>query len=1040
MATVTWDYGFSLDPAAFTADPDPLDFVVYQEASADISYEYPAGTTPDSPYWFGVRKRVGNSVSGWTKALYTKLALPAVPTLSSPAAATYTDDTTPTFDWTEPTPSVISNSGTLTFTGGFGGNAGMNSGLYQSFTPAANGRVRKITVNLGAQVGNGLGSDAEWTIHEDNAGDLGALVTSGTFTPTPSALNTITIDAFHSLTNGAVYWLGLRMVTPNLDGANNLLIWEGTDNSYAGGQMKARLGEAALIDLWGTTYDGRFSVELLTTTDVQVDTWDFQLTSAADTGFATPILNVTGITASTYTPAAQPDGNYLWRVRAVNASGASAWTTARSLHLQQLTAAIGLLTPIVDRAVDQYRLGIGSTNKASFTWTADALADTYDFQFSPNADMSAPIINATGIVTTNYAPVWSPNPPTVGDYYWRVRGVNETGNGAWSSIRKVVVKPHAWEMLAAYTGYRVAWWAKDADSLLWRATNPYVSEGRDIALNGNMSSSTGWSVGANWSIAGGVATHTPGSTAAIGNNVTTAGKAYKITYDLVVNAGTITITGGSGGARSATGSYTDYVIATGTSIVHTPNSAFDGTLDNVVIKQVNIRASTDYPSATGRLNIVSNGQFEFDYGAVGTNWAIVGGVLVHTPGSAVVVTLTGTPVIGKSYDIIFDVIGRTTGSITPLIGSTGAGSAVTANGTNITQTIVAAGSSVIRFDPSSVFDGSIDNVRVVPTDSLLVFNGDGSTTTGWTAQNSATLSSTGGRLRVTCTGVASAGASQANVILGRRYRLTAKAYGDGSANPIIVNSASLFTGTASASQQNVDVVFIAASTSVILRANTSTNTQFCEFDDISIVEINPLDMSISGAVQSSGKPDALGAYALTFDVVNDVAFIGGSELNSIISWAQEWQIAVFDPDLATLTDGLNNYLHRLIVTATLNEIRVLQAGASNLFQSNYYGNSATPEIVSDGGHSLSVPEMMDIAYDTALAGGTLQMGFNGLPVNSSTGFSELVGNLAGNGLTVGASSVGGANPFGGDYYMLALVNAYPTDAQRLELAQVMEVD
>lgn len=119
--------------------------------------------------------------------------------------------------------------------------------------------------------------------------------------------------------------------------------------------------------------------------------------------------------------------------------------------------------------------------------------------------------------------------------------------------------------------------------------------GSELVLNGDFSATTNWTLGASWSIGSGVATSTPtGSLSNITQAISlTANRLYAVTFTVTRVTGTITprFTGGTtvaGTAVSTSGTYTQYLLSvTGnTTLEFQANTAFDGTLDNVSVKDV----------------------------------------------------------------------------------------------------------------------------------------------------------------------------------------------------------------------------------------------------------------------------------------------------------------------------------------------------------------------------------------------------------------------------------------------------------------------
>lgn len=117
----------------------------------------------------------------------------------------------------------------------------------------------------------------------------------------------------------------------------------------------------------------------------------------------------------------------------------------------------------------------------------------------------------------------------------------------------------------------------------------YVFAGPDLVTTGDFSSSTGWVLGINWTIAAGIATHATGSTDTLSQlGLVIPGCEHVLTYDvLTTTAGSITpsLGGNSGTAQTADGTFVEFIIAGNTrDLVFTPTTDFDGDLDNVVLR------------------------------------------------------------------------------------------------------------------------------------------------------------------------------------------------------------------------------------------------------------------------------------------------------------------------------------------------------------------------------------------------------------------------------------------------------------------------
>lgn len=113
-----------------------------------------------------------------------------------------------------------------------------------------------------------------------------------------------------------------------------------------------------------------------------------------------------------------------------------------------------------------------------------------------------------------------------------------------------------------------------------------------LVTNGDFSAgNTGWTVGANWSTAGAVATHSPGSTAALSQAITLkSGFYYTVSFTVTATASTVSLThtsltGALGAVGAGNYSYVGLASATSVTLTFTPNTLFNGTVDDVSVVQ-----------------------------------------------------------------------------------------------------------------------------------------------------------------------------------------------------------------------------------------------------------------------------------------------------------------------------------------------------------------------------------------------------------------------------------------------------------------------
>ena len=141
--------------------------------------------------------------------------------------------------------------------------------------------------------------------------------------------------------------------------------------------------------------------------------------------------------------------------------------------------------------------------------------------------------------------------------------------------------------------------------------------GAELVTNGDFSQgSTGWTPGAGWSIAGGVAIGAAANTNLIQSNVapSPAGKTYRVTLTIVTRTtGSIfPQIGGSVVTLSAAGTYTFYLTPTlSDPTFYIPGNNFTGTITNISIRQIPgnhaiaFNDTTARPELSARVNLVT---------------------------------------------------------------------------------------------------------------------------------------------------------------------------------------------------------------------------------------------------------------------------------------------------------------------------------------------------------------------------------------------------------------------------------------------------
>lgn len=151
--------------------------------------------------------------------------------------------------------------------------------------------------------------------------------------------------------------------------------------------------------------------------------YDLQVSTSAS--FNSLVGEANGVTQTTRQLGPfDPDETYYWRVRAFNASGNGPWSGARSFAtLPALTSSIVLTSPS-DGAVDQ-------PLEIALQWEPHPDAESYQVQVSTTANFNTLVANTTEVTATSQQIGALAQEQT---YYWRVRGANAAGNGAWSDV------------------------------------------------------------------------------------------------------------------------------------------------------------------------------------------------------------------------------------------------------------------------------------------------------------------------------------------------------------------------------------------------------------------------------------------------------------------------------------------------------------------------------------------------------------------------------------------------------------------------------
>lgn len=151
-------------------------------------------------------------------------------------------------------------------------------------------------------------------------------------------------------------------------------------------------------------------------------TYDLQISRTSD--FKNVLANESGLTTTSYTTSGlSAKETYFWRVQSVNQTGASGWSAPWSFTVVVAApASVNLLLP-AKNAKNQL------ITSASLKWESVTDAESYAIQVSENSSFTTPDVDVKDITTNTYT---LSKLKAATEYFWRVKGTNAGGEGAWS--------------------------------------------------------------------------------------------------------------------------------------------------------------------------------------------------------------------------------------------------------------------------------------------------------------------------------------------------------------------------------------------------------------------------------------------------------------------------------------------------------------------------------------------------------------------------------------------------------------------------------
>jgi hypothetical protein len=587
-----------------------------------------------------------------------------------------------------------------------------------------------------------------------------------------------------------------------------------------------------------------------------------------------------------------------------------------------------------------------------------------------------------------------------------------------------------------------------------RVLNPNITPSRNIIINGTFDADTNWTKGTGWTIANGVA-HSDGTglSAQLNQGIPIVrGKAYQVTFTIsnYVSSSVFVVVGATsnGTARSANGTYTQTLIAgTDANLYFISSTNFVGDIDNVTITQVNTPSSGSTPT-----QLLTDGNME----TAGTAaWTSAGGDATLSKqstnphgGSQLLRVARLSGAVQRAVQnilqagVVYRVTGyaRSDGTALPQVGDetftparfTGTTSTswqpfditfvLTGSSRLSLGTTLASGTNYVEFDDVTV----TPDTSIRPGELLQDADMEAAGTGVWSTGNIASISKQstsphGGSqvLRVQVGGANGSPITYQPLLTGKTYRVTGYARSDGTATPKVDDGGGnvKWSGTTSTNWQAFDVTFVQSSTLVasgILfhTQGTPSSSDYTEWDDLSVTEVDPLvGKPVNGVTLGSASGGHL-TNAYTFDGTNDFVNTYSTDLNStfnpdegtMVAWAKVSGAGVWSDasirSINTLLSDANDY------------VQINKTGGANTLSFEYKAGGTSKLITSSSlGGSTS---WFQVVITWSKSADQVKAYINGSQVGSTlTGLGTYVGNLTSTGQTIGANGTTGFEPWSG---------------------------
>jgi hypothetical protein len=218
-------------------------------------------------------------------------------------------------------------------------------------------------------------------------------------------------------------------------------------------------------------------LDLSWTTVSAARSYHVQISDRSD--FSNMVVDKSDVSTNTYRATGLKGATtYHWRVAGVDNQDRSTFSHPRAFTtVTDAPAAIELISP-QDKAVHVPRV-------SAYSWSPRSTATSYQLQIALDGDFSKVVLNDSALVETKQTLT---QPLAYGtSYFWRVRGRNAGGNGAWSAVRgftTIVASPGSVSLVKPVDGSQdvslspVLAWAAQPSALMYQLQ---VAEDRSMS-------------------------------------------------------------------------------------------------------------------------------------------------------------------------------------------------------------------------------------------------------------------------------------------------------------------------------------------------------------------------------------------------------------------------------------------------------------------------------------------------------------------------------------------------------------------------------